>query len=179
MTAAGGIASGYSDGPPPGHTGGFDEPTCRSCHSDNPINDPSAWLRVDGVPATYEAGREYEIELTLSRAGLGSGGFQLAARFITGDGAGAQAGDFQVPDNRVQIVNHGRPEVQYVQHSDRGTRMAGPDTVSWHLQWTAPLEPGQVVFHLAANAANNDASEFGDFVVLRRLFTTASWPEQN
>jgi hypothetical protein len=31
-----------------------------------------------------------------------------------------------------------------------------------------------VVFHLGANAANDDASEFGDYIYLKRLFAAGS-----
>jgi len=30
--------AGFPDGPPPAHTGGFGEPTCRACHFDGDLN---------------------------------------------------------------------------------------------------------------------------------------------
>ncbi|CAN5679760.1 hypothetical protein BH23GEM8_BH23GEM8_23630 [soil metagenome] len=46
------------------------------------------------------------------------------------------------------------------------TLNAVPQTGSakWLLEWRAPQTPGVVSFDLSANAANGDASEFGDFI---------------
>jgi hypothetical protein len=37
-------------------------------------------------------------------------------------------------------------------------------SAKWLLEWRAPQTPGAVSFDLAANAANGDASEFGDCI---------------
>lgn len=169
-----GYPHAYSDGPPPRHTGGFDEPTCRRCHFDQAINDLETHVLVDGVPHTYQGGQRYRITLTLHREALGRGGFQMAARYIGPLDAARQAGAFRALDDRVQVIRDDRTEIQYAQHTASGSSLTQPDTVIWSLEWEAPHEAGDaVVFHLAANAANGDASEFGDFVILRRLFAHA------
>jgi hypothetical protein len=91
-----------------------------------------------------------------------AGGFQLAAR--SDDAAGRQAGDLGPADDRATLVKTTLPAVQYLQHTRRGTGLAAPDTARWTLLWRAPDGLGRVVFHLAANAANEDNSEMGDFI---------------
>jgi len=165
----------YMDGPPPGHTGGFDEPTCHACHFDQPVNAEGGWLAVEGVPARYRPNDVYAITILLTRPGMGRGGFQLAARFIEGDGAGRQAGTWRVPPAGMQIASAEDSLVQYLGHALDGTALTAPDTVRWELAWQAPPEgSGMVVFHLGANAANDDASEFGDYIYLKRLFAAGS-----
>lgn len=167
-------ARAYGEGPPPGHTGGFEEPSCRRCHFDRAINDLETHIRIEGVPQAYHVGRRYRITLSLHREALGRGGFQMAARYIGPRDAAGQAGAFRPLDDRVQVIRDDRTGIQYVQHTARGSTLTQPDTAVWSFEWEAPREVGDaVVFHLAANAANDDASEFGDFVVLRRLFAHA------
>ena len=79
----------YPEGPPPAHTGGFGEPTCQACHADNPLNAPGGSLALRGLPAVYAPATAYRVTITLRRPGLGRAGFQLAARFATGDQAGS------------------------------------------------------------------------------------------
>lgn len=161
------VVSAYSDGPAPGHSGGFDEPTCHSCHFDNSPDDGSGTLALVGLPAAYAPGSFYELEVTLERAGLERGGFQLTARFASGGQSGAQAGRFERLDDRTQVLtadrkNHG---VQYVQHTATSSYSTAMNRHTWSLRWIAPAAAaGPVVFHLVANAANDDDSEFGDFI---------------
>ena len=171
-TAAKDAALGYRDGPPLAHTGGFGEPTCLECHFDLPVNDPATHLLVTGVPDAYEPGQRYPIRLTLHRAGLGSGGFQLAVRYSEpAELAGKQAGTLRSSNAHVQVLPDSGTGVSYAQHTGIGTRPT-QDTVSWTVEWTAPTGPrGIVVLHLTANAANDDASEFGDYILVRRLFS--------
>ncbi|MBW3660257.1 MAG: hypothetical protein KY397_01310 [Gemmatimonadetes bacterium] len=157
------VADAYLDGPPPGRTGGFGEPTCRECHFDGPVEDPSLGLEVRGAPARWEPGAEYRLEVVLARPGLAAAGFQLAARFAAGDRAGRQAGTLAALDDRVAVIDSGG--IRYAQHTAAGTRPTEPDTARWPFVWTAPPSSGAAVaFHAAANAADGDASELGDVI---------------
>jgi len=40
----------HEEGPPPGHTGGFGEPTCQECHSEFDVNASSGALGVEDSP---------------------------------------------------------------------------------------------------------------------------------
>ncbi len=69
-------------------------------------------------------------------------------------------------DHRVTVTDSGG--VAYAHQTVAGAAPASPGTARWTVEWTAPVggdgAPGAVLVHVAANAANDDASEFGDFI---------------
>ena len=156
----------YVDGPPPAHMGGFGGETCHACHFENELDAPGGSLTLGGVPETFDPSETYRITVSLKRPGMGRAGFQLAARASEGDGAGESAGALQTMagDGRVQIV--AAPDGgTYAQHTARGTALTGAETTSWAFEWRPlAVDAAAVTFHVAANAANDDASEFGDFI---------------
>lgn len=159
----------YSDRPPLAHTGGFDEASCHACHFDQPLDSPDAFARLAGLPARLEPGAVHRLRVVVGREGLGAGGFQLSARYAEGERAGTQAGVLRALDARTEVTTAAATGVQYLHHTKAGTVPLASDTTWWEIEWTAPAEPasGSVVFHLAANAANGDQSEFGDLIRLR------------
>lgn len=160
--AAGGSAlrARYADGPPPGHTGGFAEPTCHVCHFDRPLGDGAA-IGILGLPDVYAAGRRYPLTVVVTGTGsVGAGGFQLSARFPSG----RQAGTLRPVDSATQIVAEPSSGIQYISHTRSGTAVAARDTARWLFEWRAPMAPGRVVFHAAGNAANGDDSQLGDAI---------------
>jgi hypothetical protein len=161
VPAAAGAAA-YVDGPPPAHTGGFDEPTCHACHFENAINADGGALTID-VPATYEPGRRYTLRIELRHAALKRGGFELATRFAAGRERGRQAGTLDIAAEVGRVTPH--DDVAYAHHVRTGTEPAGAGVASWTVEWTAPTQPSaDVAVHVAANAANDDNSEFGDHI---------------
>jgi hypothetical protein len=117
------------------------------------------------VPAAYQPGRTYDLEIVLRRAGMLRAGFQLAARY-EGIGmvpGGAQAGVLAPTDERTAVVLDTVRRVRYIEHTAAGTALSG-DVGRWMVRWTAPAVPGNVVLHVAANAANDDDSPLGDFI---------------
>ena len=161
------LALANADGPPPAHTGGFGEPTCLACHFDGALNEPGGGLTVQGLPAHYTPGRVYALALTVARPRMRQGGFQLSARFAEGPAAGRQAGAFAVSGTGVAMdVQEG---IAYVRHT-RPEASDVPDSARWTFDWKAPeAAAGPVVFHAAANAADGDASPFGDFIYAREI----------
>jgi len=158
----------FKTGPPPGHTGGFGEPTCRACHSDAGLNEPGGELAITGAPTGYEAGRTYQLEIVLRRAGMLRAGFQLAARFADGAAASAPAGALAPVDGRTVVIWDTVSHVSYIEHNLSGTVLSG-DAGRWMVRWTAPADArGVVIFNAAGNAANDDDSPLGDFI-----YTTA------
>lgn len=103
-------------------------------------------------------------------------GFQMTARLAEGPRSGEQAGAWRPLDDRVRIVA-GRAdtpardsaEVEYAQHTVAGTTLTAPDSARWALEWTAPESAAPVAVHVAANAANDDDSEFGDHIIAARF----------
>lgn len=150
----------YADDPPLAHTGGFGEPTCHACHFDGPLNADGGALTIAGVPDRYAPGQQYRVTVRLHRADLEAGGFELAARFADG----TQAGTLRPTDAHADVSVVDTSNVAYAHHTPRGTAPVAADSARWTLEWTAPDARDSVVFHVAANAANDDASEFGDFI---------------
>ena len=167
LVAAGRAA--YDARPPLAHTGGFGEPSCRECHFDGPARPPEM-LSLGGVPEAYQPGSVYRLAVSITDTTARVGGFQLAARVEAGPHAGTQAGTLCALDARVAVVADTVTGVQYASHA--GARSA--DSLGWQLTWQAPAEDvGSVVFHVAANSANDDDSMLGDMIILRS-FTTRS-----
>ncbi len=48
-------------------------------------------------------------------------------------------------------------------------KLTGAAEGKWQFQWEAPERRAPVVLHVAANAANQDDSEFGDSIHTREL----------
>lgn len=146
------------------------------------MQDPRGSLELLGVPATFDPPATYRISVSLEHSGMGRAGFQLTARVAEGDGGGP-AGALRAPsgDERVQTVT-AADGVTYAQHAEAGTALARPGTASWTVAWrplgtTAPAGgAAAVVFHAAANAANDDASEFGDFIYIASATTRPAGP---
>ncbi len=158
-------AIAYVEGPPPGNTGGFGEQSCLQCHFDGPLNDPDGSLRLEGVPESYVPGDEYRIDIVLVRSDIRRGGFELAVRFRDGPEAGQQAGVLIPIDSSVDIVRGPSRSVQYARQNDLGSSSETEDSFTWSVQWQAPPgSGGPVAINVAANAANDDASELGDWI---------------
>lgn len=166
LTAAVLAHARYITGPPPAHTGGFGEPTCYACHMDAEPNTGTGAIVLHGLDGVYEPGAAHRITVELASPGMRRSGFQLAVRFAEGSAAGRQAGTLRALDERVAITTD-TTGIQYAHHLEVGTELAAPDTARWILEWTAPpREAGDdvVVFHIAANAADDDVSPFGDLI---------------
>lgn len=149
----------YKDGAPSGMTGGFGDKTCHSCHFDQIVNHPDGLLEISGVPEVYQPDSTYLITIRVARPNPGKAGFALTARFDHDTPAGRLA----PADSNVQTSGDFDRNV-YVTHTEAGSSIAG-DTASWKLRWTAPNESNRsTVFNVAANAANGDDSEFGDWI---------------
>ena len=159
------------DGPPVAHTGGFSEPTCHACHTDEPLNDPGGSLRIEGLPQRYEPGRTYVLTVVLRRSGMGRAGFELSTRVADGPQAGSQAGALEASDARASVVPGPPPKaVHYAEQTREGCSVSGPET-RWALRWRSPASAAgggkggaDVLIHVAANAANYDDSPLGDFI---------------
>ncbi len=145
-------AAAYPDGAPwpAGHGARSD---CSACHFDSPAIAASDGLVVEGLDRSLRAGETYPVTLRLSDPDAELAGF--VARFERADGMAGRT----VPEEGLEADG---PAI-------RSVRPVKPDssTASWRFHWTAPNEPGAIIFYVAANAANGDASPFGDRIHLR------------
>ncbi len=150
-------------------TGGFGEETCHSCHFDYDVNWKEGKLTVTGVPVKVQPGMMYELEIEVRREDLSKAGFQLSSRF----GNGTQAGSFQVKENeRLMLTKQAPDSLQFLQHSNIGTEPVEETLNCWTVQWKAPdIIADSIYFHISANAANGDQSEFGDWIYVQEFIT--------
>ncbi|MDX1674632.1 MAG: choice-of-anchor V domain-containing protein [Longimicrobiales bacterium] len=153
----------YREGPPPAHTGGFGEPLCSECHFGTPVNSDAGSLTVR-APGTYSPGASYSLEIVLRHSDMAAAGFQLAARVADGDDAGGQAGSLAGAGPRTAVTFDTATGIQYAHQTVAGAALERAGAARWTVEWTAPDRGVPVVLHAAGNAANDDASEFGDAV---------------
>lgn len=160
----------FLDGPPPGTTGGFGEPTCAQCHYDIVTPDPTGKLYVEGFPESWLPNKRYVITVTLHRPGMGRGGFQLAIRFADGD----QAGTLTPTNDRT--ATEPLDGITYAYQTVFGAELQSPNASTWQIEWEAPHTRSQrILLHAVGNAANNDDSQFGDHIY---TYSTSSKPAQ-
>jgi hypothetical protein len=147
-------ARAFADGAPWGAANPAAEQHCASCHFENdPVRD-SAALLIDGLPAKPEPGTTYELQIIFEDSDIVIAGFQLIAH------AGQEeAGTFTSSD----------ADIEFIGAAIRSTAPARSDGgVSWAIAWRAPGELTlPVIFYVAAAAANDDESPFGDTIHFR------------
>ena len=165
---------GFSDGPLPQLTGGFQEETCHSCHNSFPLNEgrtQGGMFLLSGVPTQYQSGESYPIRVVIGQPGQRRWGFELSVRSAT---SGEQAGRLVTVDDRTQLKE--AEGIQYIQHNSSGTQQGvlnGP--VEFRLNWVAPdPSAGLVFFNAAGNAADGSGDSTGDYIYTAGAFSSAS-----
>jgi hypothetical protein len=149
----------FLNGPPPGTTGGFGEPTCAQCHFDVEHPDPQGLLEVEGFPQSWQPDKRYIVTLRLRRPGMGRVGFELAIRFANGK----QAGTLTPTDDRTATETANG--ITYAYQTAAGAELPRANRDTWHLEWLAPSAPTQtIMLHAVGNAADGDDSQFGDHI---------------
>ena len=156
------------DAPPLAHTGGFGEQTCLTCHMDGELNEAGGTLAIEGLPARYQPGQRYTLDVVITHPQLRAAGFELSARFASGPDSARQAGSLAAGGDRAAVSTEATTRVQYAHHLRPGTTPPAPGSARWTVTWTAPANPSApVVFHAAANAANDNDSPMGDYIYAR------------
>lgn len=151
-----------AEGPPPGFTGGFGEPTCVACHIGNDVNAFGGRVTVVGLPATYEPGRDYVLTVRLEAEGTEVAGFMASSRYAEGSSRGMNAGALVPTDPHVVVTDSAG--VSYVHQSTTGSRPSSSEGTSWSFVWAAPRVGAPVALHVAANSGNADKSPLSDLV---------------
>jgi hypothetical protein len=149
-------------GPPPGHTGGFGEPTCIECHIGSELNAPGSTLEVLGIGTEYVPGEPVEITVRIVSFDMLAAGFQAAFRYGEGPREGESAGILRSLGDRVAVVPDSAGTI-YVQHTQSGVPTDG-EMAEWTFEWTGPDDGRAVALHLAANSGNGDNSPLDDLV---------------
>ncbi|MCU1232147.1 MAG: hypothetical protein JWP63_114, partial [Candidatus Solibacter sp.] len=136
--------------------------------------------------AIWSPGVKQHLIVTISDATQRRWGFQLTARLA--GSPNTQAGTFTPSDSYTQLVctqsnfhsqvfgnscaSNGLP-LQYIEHTQAGTRPNAKSPVSFEFDWTPPAAAsGNLTFYVAAVAANGDNSQRGDHCYSARYTVT-------
>ncbi len=147
-------ARAFPDGAPWGAANPTAEQNCATCHFDaDPIRDSEA-LVISGLPLNPAPGTIYELKIILEDPDTVTAGFQLIAQ-----AADQEAGAFVSTE----------AGIEYIGAVIRSTVPLRSDAgVSWDVEWRAPtVIVSPIVFYIAASAANDDGSPFGDTIHFR------------
>ena len=144
---------------PPADRSGVSGVTCSTsgCHNDFSANAGEGSVSITGLPAEWTPGVLYPLQVSVSHSGASLYGFQMTAV----DSTGAQAGGFAIGmGTAIQSGSVGGKTIEHMQHS-----FASPNN-TFSFRWTAPetSSTGAVRFNVAANAANGNRNQFGDFI---------------
>ena len=147
-------ARAFPDGAPWGAANPGAEQHCASCHFEADAVRDSAALVIDGLPKTPEPGANYVLKIVFKDPHIVTAGFQLIAH--AGE---VQAGTFASSDDDIEFIGAAIRSTAPL-YNDEG--------VSWAVEWHAPGEITlPIVFYVAASAANDDGSPFGDTIHYR------------
>jgi len=147
-------ARAFPDGAPWGAANPAAEQNCATCHFDaDPIRDSEA-LVISGLPLYFVPGAIYDLKIVLEDPDTVTAGYQLIAQ-----AANHEAGTFSSTEAAVEFIGA-------VIRSTAPVRSDG--RVLWKVDWRAPAAiVSPVVFYVAASAANDDGSPFGDTIHYR------------
>lgn len=167
---------GYRSGAPLRSTGTIDGGRdCSSCHNSfgGANSDSRGVIAIENLQP-YVPGVTQNLRVTLSHPTASSWGFQLTARFVTGDGTlkagsfAAGSGDSQVAcDDGSQAGSKGPCQLsqyEWLEHS-LAPRTANGVGYSFPFQWTPPAdEKGDITFYVAMVAGDGNSNELNDRV---------------
>ncbi|HEY1497349.1 MAG TPA: choice-of-anchor V domain-containing protein [Candidatus Solibacter sp.] len=176
----------FTSGPDAGVSGVPGEESCSGCHN-GPPGQGNVTITFPGG-ASYAPGVKQHLVVTIADSAQRRWGFQLTARLA--NSPATQAGSFTTgADGYTQLVctqanfhsqafgngcaTNGMP-LQYVEHTQSGTRLGAKSPVTFEFDWTPPASnAGNLVLYVAAVAANGDNSARGDHVYVAKYTVAA------
>jgi len=159
FTLASRPAAAYPEGAPWGAANPAAKESCASCHYDyDPVAD-SVSIQLEGLPAAVEPASEHAFILRFVDPQAAVSGFQLLA--TSAETPAAPAGQFLADAKDIETIGGAARST--------ATRDAQQGFV-WQVTWRAPADAsGDLVMYVAASAANDDQSPFGDTIHYRRF----------
>ena len=154
-----------SAGAPQGHSGAPGDNVCTACHRSNPdVNSGPGRVTVtfsDG--STYTPGVAKKVTVTITDPNGRRWGFQASPRLASSPN-NTGAGQVTPSDGNTQVIGTDGTR-QWITHTSEGTRNGTAGPVSFEFNWAPPSSNvGDVDFYVAANAANGNANNQGDFI---------------
>ena len=171
----------YEYGPPPGAAGPPSDRSCGSpgCHTGS-NGTGSVDVSFTNGPS-YVPGVKQHVVVTITDPAQKRWGFQATVR-PAANPRSMEAGDFESTDGYTQVVCNDdsqkpagqpcsiAPNFQFVEHTTEGTRLGASSPVSFEFDWTPDTTTtGDLLFYVAANAANGDGTNFGDHIYYKTV----------
>lgn len=175
----------------PGHAGVPGETTCMECHGSAPGSGSVSVTFSNGL--TYAPGVLQHLVVTVADPSQKRWGFQLTAR--PESSPAAQGGTFTPgADGYTQLACQSSNlffyafgprcgtaaasyPLQYIEHTDPGTRQGQPGSAQFAFDWTPPANAtGPMVIYVAGNAANGDGTSGGDRIYLSQYTLMPTTP---
>lgn len=143
------VVLAFPDGPPWGSANPAANQDCAACHFVNEPVRESEGLAIEGLPEELQTSTTYDLEITFVSPHIVVAGFQLIA---------------QAAGRDVGTLTSVADDIEYVGSSMRSSApRRGLGQATWRIKWSTPENiPGPVDVFLAASAANDDGSPFGD-----------------
>ena len=147
-------ARAFPDGAPWGAANPAIEQDCANCHfGDEPVL-VSPVLLVEGLPEKLNPGQTYDLTIVFEDPNIVIAGFQLIARADNRD-----SGTFTATANDIEFIGASISSI---------VPKRNPGRAVWSIHWRAPENiEGVIDFYVAASAANDDGSPFGDTIHYR------------
>ncbi len=154
-------ASAFSNGPPDHFAGNPPaRATCVTCHNSFPLNAGDGHLELLGVPAVPHPDSIYALTVRLSDSGQARWGFQMT---VLNDQE-EMAGELRVIDfEHTRLSDNSGAQADFIKQTANGTYAGTSGPGAWQFECVAGPEP-HVTFYVAGNAANNDATNQGDYI---------------
>jgi len=147
-------ARAFPDGAPWGAANPAIKQNCANCHfgAEPVLGSPA--LLIQGLPETLNPGETYDLEIKFEDPNIIIAGFQLIARTDNRD-----SGTFTATANDIEFIGASIRSI---------APKRNPGRAVWSIHWRAPENiEGVIDFYVAASAANDDGSPFGDTIHFR------------
>ncbi len=149
-----------SNNPPNARTGAPGESTCIDCHSSYGLNSGSGSLSLLNIPAEYEVGQSYLINVELTHSGQEKWGFEICVK----DEDQNQIGELNVIDNSTTMSGT-QNGITYIKQRSAGTFDGQMHNATWTVEWIAPSESiDNITFYASGNASNSAQGNSGDYI---------------
>lgn len=165
---------------PVSSTGAPGERTCASigCHDTYPLNvgRGSMSISVEGAESGFEPGKTYDVTIRVADKDSRRFGYQLVA---LNDDDKSNAGKITITDpTRTQITTNDLKfqDRQYATYTNEGTEQFSEGVGYWKIKWTAPASTKNITLYSATVIANNDDTDFGDYVLTSSLSLSPKSP---
>jgi uncharacterized protein (TIGR03437 family) len=160
---------------------GDGQSACTACHTGTALNGGGGSVKIIMPGGTnYTPGTKQHIQVQVSDSAQRRWGFELTAR-VASNPSNGQAGDLASTDSNTKVIcDNGRQKpcstsspVQFITHTQTGTRLGTSGSAIFEFDWTPPsTDVGTITLYAAGNAANGNNLNTGDHIYTTSLSLT-------